>query len=130
MPQQEDWRALLPESYDILLDGLNAKVYTEKQLHQAAVWYVAPSLTLGSQLGVSDMSRIAVMTTANLFARTVMADFINKGLMSVTAIGRFMDEAEEIGKAEEAKRESSEAGEDSDSGIESPDAVQAVDSSE
>lgn len=116
--EKYDFRILIPESLDVLKSRLTANPYTDKQLHQVASFMVAPTLALGKVMGVADDSPQAIFATANVLARTTLADFINKGLVSVTAIDRFMRYAEEVFEAEQTKlaEEDSDAEPEQDAG--------------
>lgn len=93
------------ENPDIILESeflerlkgqLNApNAYTDVQLNRAAFFLTAPSLTVAGEIGAADPSKQAVVVTANLLASGVLADFINKGCLSVSAIDRYMTELEE-----------------------------------
>jgi len=87
---------LIPESLEILKGKMTVNPYTDKQLNRTAMFFVAPTLSLASELGAADDSPTATFTTANLFARTIMADFINSGLIAVSAIDRYLDRAEQM----------------------------------
>lgn len=108
LQESQDYSILLPESLDILKNNLHAKVYTDKQLHRAASFMTAGTLALGAHVGAASEKPEDLFVVANLFARTVMADFINKGCISISAIDRFMDEAEKIYYEEMAKQEANE----------------------
>jgi hypothetical protein len=95
---------LIPESLEILKSKLSMPGYTDKQLNRAAMFLTAPVLSLGYAMGVADETPLAIMSTANLVARTVLADFINKGCLSVTAIDRYLTEAEKLVEEAEAKK--------------------------
>lgn len=114
--EKYDFRILVDESMDVLKSRLAANPYTDKQLHQVASFMVAPILTLGRMMGVSDDSPQAIFATANVLARTTLADFINKGLISVTAIDRFMREAEAVFEAEQARLAAEDSTDDSSVG--------------
>lgn len=117
-------QVLTADSLEILKSGLTVNPYTDQQLHYAAMWYVAPSLSLAEQLGAADASSVALFTTANLFARTIMAEYMNKGLLPITAIERYMKYAEEVA-IKEATNESGENGANPDAGVESSDVGEA-----
>lgn len=104
---------LTDDSLEMLKAKMNVNPYTDEQLNKAAMWYTSPTMYLASQLGAADGSQLAIFTTANLFARTVMAEYVNKGLLSISAIERYMKEAEALARAEEEKNRATAIG-DSD----------------
>src|SRR6187551_2244348 len=86
-------RVLTDEFLGILKSKLHANPYTDEQLHRAAFFMVAPVLYDAGEIGAADVSTAAILTTANLYAASVLADFINAGCVSVSAIYRFMEQA-------------------------------------
>lgn len=88
-------RVLTPEFLERLKSRLHANPYTDEQLHRAAFFSVAPVLYTAGEIKAADVSTVSIMTTANLFAGALMADFINAGCISVSAIDRFMEKAGE-----------------------------------
>lgn len=99
-------------------DQLNANPYTDEQLHRAAFFLVAPPLVTAAEIGAADPSNAALLVVANLYAGGVMADYINSGCISVSAIDRFMTKLGE-------ENESSDRGIPSDERVDAPDAAQA-----
>lgn len=86
-------RVLTAEFMERLKSKLNANPYTDEQLHRAAFFMVAPILYTAGEIRAADVSTVSIMTTANLFAGALLADFINTGCISVSAIDRFMERA-------------------------------------
>lgn len=71
-------------------DQLNINPYTDEQLHRAAFFLVAPPLVTAAEINAADSSNAALLVVANLYAGGVMADYINNGCISVSAIDRYM----------------------------------------
>src|SRR5690349_16480092 len=102
------------ENPDIILDGeflarfkdqlAGPDIYTDVQLNRVAFFMSAPALTVAGEIGAADSSRAAVMVTANLLASGVLADFVNKGCISISAIDRYMTELEVQYNAEAQKK--------------------------
>jgi len=90
-----DSRVLTDEFLGILKSKLHANPYTDEQLHRAAFFMVAPVMYNAGEIGAADVTTAAILTTANLYGAALLADFINAGCISVTAIDRFMANAGE-----------------------------------
>lgn len=94
---------LMPDSLAILRNDLEDKLFSDKQLSDVAVFMTSPILELGAALGAADSSPMAHHATANLLARTTLADFINTGCVSIAAVSRYMERAKELFEADEKK---------------------------
>ncbi len=118
MTAQEELTILIPESLEIFREKLNhgGKPYTDNQLQRAAMFATSPVLSIGAAMGVANEDPVSIFSTANLMARTVLADFINAGCLSVSAIDRYLDKAEQMVLEQEAKDKEKADREDADSG--------------
>lgn len=85
---------LTPDFLGRLKDGLEAKVYTDEQLNRAAYFWTVVVMTVAAEIGAADGTNKAIMVTANLLAGGFLAEYINAGLISVTAIDRYVTRVE------------------------------------
>lgn len=81
---------LQPEFLDRLKSQLTANPYTDEQLNNVAFFYITPTMTMAGEIGAGDSSPAAILTLCNLFAGGNLADFINAGCISVSAVDRYM----------------------------------------
>ncbi len=69
----------------------NSEQYTDEQLNRAAWFMVAAPMQVAGQLGAADASSAAVYTTTNLYAASIMAEFIDAGCINIEAVDKYMD---------------------------------------